>query len=147
VQVIANCRTTGEKSSAAQTIATQPAAPEFFFFKQNLSGTNPIADEDAISGALIGASGLLPGATFTPAKPGEYVALYATGLELTDPAYSAGQIPTQPASAVSLNGVQLAATDVLYAGVSPGYAGLSSRISSPKPSTASHRRRRSIATW
>jgi uncharacterized protein (TIGR03437 family) len=129
VQVIANCGATGEKSSAAQTIAAQPAVPEFFFFKQNLSGKNPVAAEDAISGALIGPSGLLPGATFTPAKPGEYVALYATGLGLTDPAYAAGQIPKEPAStvstvSVSLNGLQLDATDLLYAGVSPGYAGL-----------------------
>jgi uncharacterized protein (TIGR03437 family) len=128
VQLISNCGAPGEKSSAAQTITAQPAAPEFFFFKQKLSGTNPVAAQDAITGALIGASGLLPGATFTPAKPGEYVTLYATGLGLTDPAYASGQIPNQPAStvspvSVSLNGVQFAATDVLYAGVAPGYAG------------------------
>ena len=129
VQVIANCGAPGEKSSAAQTIAAQPAAPEFFFFKLNPSGKNPVAAEDAISGALIGANGLLPGAVFTPAKPGEIVALYLTGLGSTDPAYAAGQIPRQPAStaapvSVSLNGVPLAAGDLLYAGVAPGFAGL-----------------------
>jgi uncharacterized protein (TIGR03437 family) len=129
VQVIANCGAPAEKSSAAQTNTAQSAAPEFLFFQQSLSGKNPVAATDAITGAMIGASGLLPGAVLTPAKPGEYVALYATGLGLTDPAYAAGQIPNQPAPAVSpvsvsLNGLPLAAGDVLYAGVAPGYAGL-----------------------
>ena len=129
VQVIANCGAPGEKISAGQTVAAQAAAPEFFFFKLNAGGKNPIAAEDATSGALIGTSQLLPGATFTPAKPGEYVALFATGMGVTDPAYAAGQIPKQPATtvspvSVSLNGVPLAASDVLYAGVAPGFAGL-----------------------
>jgi uncharacterized protein (TIGR03437 family) len=129
VQVIANCGAPGEKASAAQTITAQAATPEFFFFKQNASGANPVAAEDAISGALIGPSGLLAGANITPAKPGEYVALYATGLGTTDPAHAAGQIPTQAAAtaspvSVSLNGVPLAATDVVYAGLAPGFAGL-----------------------
>jgi len=88
-----------------------------------------VAAEDAISGGLIGASGLLPGAVFSPAKPGEDVALYATGLGVTDPPYATGQIAGQAANtvspvSVSLNGVALAATEVLYAGAAPGYTGL-----------------------
>ena len=129
LQVVANCGAPNEKMSAPQTVPAQETAPEFFFFKQNAGGTNPVAATDAVSGALIGSSGLLPGATFTPARPGEYVALYATGLGLTDPALAAGAIANQAAStvfpaSVSLNGAPLPDSDVLYAGVAPGFAGL-----------------------
>ncbi len=129
VQVISNCGAPNEKAGAGQTVVAQLVAPEFFFFTQALSGRNPVAARNAISGALIGASGLLPGATFTPARPGDYVALYATGLGRTDPAYPAGAIARQAAFtvfpvSVSLNGVQLGDSDVLYAGVAPNYAGL-----------------------
>jgi uncharacterized protein (TIGR03437 family) len=90
---------------------------------------NPVAARNAITGGLIGASGLLPGAMFTPAKAGDYVALYATGLGLTDPPFATGQIANQEATtvfpvSVSLNAVAHAPSDVLYAGVAPGYAGL-----------------------
>ena len=129
VQVIANCGAPGQSASAAQTVSAQPAAPEFFFFQQNASGTNPVAAEDAVTGALIGPAGLLPGAALTPAKPGEFVALYATGLGLTDPAFAAGSVVNQIARgafpvSVTLNGVPLPARDILYAGAAPGYAGL-----------------------
>lgn len=129
VQVIANCGAPGQSVSAAQMLPAQGAAPEFFFFLQDANGVNPVAAADAVSWALIGPAGLLPGATFTPAKPGEFVALYATGLGLTDPAFSAGTVVSQIAPAafpvtVTLNGVALRASDVLYAGAAPGYAGL-----------------------
>jgi uncharacterized protein (TIGR03437 family) len=122
VQVIANCAAPTEKTSAAQSITAQSATPEFFFFQLNPSGKNPIAATDAITGASIGA-------TFPSAKPGEYVTLYATGLGFTDPPFASGQLATQAAStiapvSVSLNGVPLSATDVLYSGVTPGFAGL-----------------------
>jgi uncharacterized protein (TIGR03437 family) len=129
VQVIANCGAPGQAMSASQTVPAQPVAPEFFFFQQNGNGANPVAATDAISGSLIGASGLLPGATFTPAKPGEFVALYATGLGLTDPPFAAGTLANQIAQtafpvSVTLNGAPLAASDILYAGAAPGFAGL-----------------------
>jgi uncharacterized protein (TIGR03437 family) len=129
VQVIANCGAPNQKISDPQSLATQAAAPEFFFFTHNLNGASPVAATNAITGAPIGANGLLPGATFAPAKPGDFVALYATGLSLTDPAVPAGALaeqiaPTVLPVSVSLNGVQLAASDVLYAGAAPGFAGL-----------------------
>lgn len=122
VQVIANCGSAVQSAAAAQTAAAQPVAPEFFFFQQNANGANPVAAADAISGAPIGPS-------FAAAKPGEYVALYATGLGLTDPAYAAGAVINQAAPAVfpvtvMLNGAPLPADDVLYAGAAPGYIGL-----------------------
>ncbi len=129
VQVIANCGTAGEKTSGMQAASAQPVAPEFFFFQQNSSGANPIAATDAISGALIGVPGLLPGAAFAPARPGEYVALYMTGLGQTNPPLAPGALartasPTAWAVSVVLDGTQLAASDMLYAGAAPGFAGL-----------------------
>lgn len=129
VQVIANCGSAVEMASAAQPGSAQAIAPEFFFFQQNASGANPVAATDAISGALIGAPGLLPGGVFTPAKPGEYVALYMTGLGQTDPPIAPGALATSAAqtawpASVTLDGRQLAPSDVLYSGAAPGFAGL-----------------------
>jgi uncharacterized protein (TIGR03437 family) len=129
VQVFSNCGSANEKASTAQSVAAQPTAPEFFFFTQAQNGRNPVAATNAITGALIGATGLLPGATFTPARPGDYVALYATGLGRTEPPYPAGAIARQAAStvfpvSVSLNGAPVADSDVTYAGVAPNFAGL-----------------------
>jgi uncharacterized protein (TIGR03437 family) len=129
VQAIANCGATGQQPTTAQSVPAQPAAPQFFFFTVNSSGGGPIAAEDALTGARIGAAGLLQGATFTPAKPGEYVALYATGLGATAPVFAPGMLANQAAPAaspvtVSVNGAPLAPGDILYAGAAPGYAGL-----------------------
>ena len=126
VQVIANCGAAGQALSASQTVVASQAAPEFFFFQQNANGANPVAATDAVSGALIGPAGLLPGAVFTPAKPGEFVALYATGLGVTEPQFATGAVASQIAPAVypvtvTVGGV---AADVLYAGAAPGYVGL-----------------------
>ena len=86
-----------------------------------------MAARDALTGTLVAAAGLLPGAN--PAKPGDYVSLYATGLGATNPSIPAGTLPTKIAStstlvSVMLNGVMLASTDVLYAGIAPNFAGL-----------------------
>jgi uncharacterized protein (TIGR03437 family) len=67
----------------------------------------------------------------SPAQPGEVVVLYATGLGPTAPAALPNQIPQFAASIVDLVDFQVllngAAVDprlVLYAGVTPGFAGL-----------------------
>jgi uncharacterized protein (TIGR03437 family) len=60
-----------------------------------------------------------------PAKPGDILQLYATGIGLTDPVWQAGELPTRttPLSnpvTVMVGGTALSASDVLYAGVVPG---------------------------
>jgi len=102
-------------------VTAQAAAPEFFYFTHNADGTAPIAALDAISGAYIGAAGLLPGTTFTPATPGEYLTLFATGFGATNPPYNAGDLPTgaAPVTApvtVTIGGTALAPSAILYAG-------------------------------
>jgi uncharacterized protein (TIGR03437 family) len=66
-----------------------------------------------------------------PAQAGEVVVLYATGLGPTEPAVVAHEIPVAAASIVDradfqvvLNGVPVDPRLVLYAGVTPGFAGL-----------------------
>ena len=67
----------------------------------------------------------------SPARPGEVLILYAAGLGATSPAVTGLTVPSTAASisaraqfAVLLNGVPIPDADILYAGVTPGFAGL-----------------------
>jgi uncharacterized protein (TIGR03437 family) len=67
----------------------------------------------------------------SPAAPGEVVVLYATGLGPTSPLTPPNRIPSTPAKLtrmaafqVWLNGVAVSKDRILYAGVTPGFAGL-----------------------
>jgi uncharacterized protein (TIGR03437 family) len=67
----------------------------------------------------------------SPAKGGEVVVLYATGLGITTPPAIAHQIPVGIAPLadmssfqVLLNGTAVNSKSILYAGVTPGFAGL-----------------------
>lgn len=67
----------------------------------------------------------------SPARPGEIVVLWATGLGLTTPEAIPNQIPDFAAWIVdradfhvTLNGVDVDPRRIFYAGVTPGYAGL-----------------------
>jgi uncharacterized protein (TIGR03437 family) len=67
----------------------------------------------------------------SPAKPGDIVVLYATGLGETTPPAIYGQLPTAAAPLIAganlevlLNGVAVESSAIEYAGVAPGFAGL-----------------------
>jgi uncharacterized protein (TIGR03437 family) len=129
VQVATGCGSATEERSNAQSVTTQTASPEFFYFVQTASGKNPIAAVNASTGVLVGSPGLVGGGNFAPAKPGDVITLYATGLGLTSPAIAAGQLPgaATPIAGdlqVIIGSNTLAKTDVLYAGVTPSTAGL-----------------------
>lgn len=66
-----------------------------------------------------------------PARPGDILVLYAAGLGATSPALTGLTVPAAAASisardqfAVLLNGKPIPDADILYAGVTPGFAGL-----------------------
>lgn len=129
VAVIANCGAAAQAASSPQTVAVQPSAPEFFYLTHTTGGRNPVAAINAITGAVVGPAGSIPGTTVAPARPGDYVSLYLTGLGLTDPAFPPGVLANQAAAlaqpvSVSLNGTPLAAGGILYGGAAPGFAGL-----------------------
>ncbi len=126
IRVIQNCGQPNEVQSNAETVTIQAQAPEFFFFKQNPDGKNPIAAINAVTFGLIGAPNMISGVTFTPAKPGDILALYSTGLGATNPPVQAGALPSGIASTVDPVTVTVGGlnADVLYAGVAPGLAGL-----------------------
>lgn len=97
-----------------QIVAATPAL--FQLDTQNTIATRP-------DGSLI-----TPGA---PAHPGDIVVLYATGLGKTVPALVYAQIPTAAATLVRmadfqtlLDGAPVDPTAILYAGITPGLAGV-----------------------
>ena len=76
-----------------------------------------------LSGRLVGPD--------APAKAGEIVVVYAVGLGRTNPDTNSGRVVSAAASIVALPqllvtiaGNPVAAKDILYAGLAPGFAGL-----------------------
>lgn len=66
-----------------------------------------------------------------PARPGEIIVVYATGLGRTEPNPRPGEIPLYPglmtqlsALRVSVGGVEVSIDRIQYAGITPGFAGL-----------------------
>lgn len=129
VVVIRDCGGANEQRSGSASVQITGAAPGFFNFVNNSDGRNPIAALHGGGPDLLGPSGLFPGVSTTPAKPGEFVSLFATGLGPTNPPFAAGQIPGDVAPitgavSVSIGGIPLPPEDVFYAGVAPCCAGL-----------------------
>jgi uncharacterized protein (TIGR03437 family) len=110
----------GGVNSAVATINTlQAFAPAFFVFPNSTS----IAAEQAVSGSLVADPSVVAGAS--PAQPGDIVALYGTGFGETNPVVAPGQMATGMATlansiTVTIGTTQLASSDILYAGLSPG---------------------------
>jgi uncharacterized protein (TIGR03437 family) len=107
----------GMATSTTQLLYAQPA---FFLW----GGKYPVATRTDYSYAA--PPGLFPGLTTTPAKPGETLILWGTGMGPTNPATPAGQVVVgAPAVAnpvtVTVGGI---AATVYGAALSPGSAGL-----------------------
>jgi trimeric autotransporter adhesin len=129
VKVISGCGTAKETASNGVSASVQESSPEFFYFANSADGKNPVAATDSITGAGIASASLFPGSAFLPAKPGQYVTIYATGFGLTNPAFGAGEFfaglaPAAGASRVLLNGKTLDSANVLYVGATPSSPGL-----------------------
>ncbi len=106
-------------SQAGPTVSIQlnTTSPGLFLWNGN----------NAVAGHLSGVA--LSDAS--PAVPGEIVVIYAEGLGRTSPDTTSGQLATSAFQIyylsqlqVLLNGVACPSTNVLYAGLAPGFAGL-----------------------
>jgi uncharacterized protein (TIGR03437 family) len=129
VQVVSNCGAANALQSAVQSAPTLAATPEFLYWVKNANGSNPVVAVNAVTGAYIGAVGLVPGATFVPARPGDILTIYGVSFGPTNPAAVPGTPPTGAAqsiypASVTLGSLSLDPSAILYAGVSPGTAGL-----------------------
>jgi uncharacterized protein (TIGR03437 family) len=120
VQVVTNCGQPNEARSDPMNVNTSAAAPELFYATQSADGNNPIAGINVTTKATLSPSAAV--------KPGDILTLYATGLGATSPSIAAGQLPGSAANvnnvSVSIGGVVLDPASLLYAGVTPGDAGL-----------------------
>jgi uncharacterized protein (TIGR03437 family) len=118
VVVIANPGASNELRSDPITLTSQQAyAPAFFTFNGK-----SVAATSADGASLIATPAVAP--TGVAAKPGDTVILYATGLGATNPTVGPGEIATAAAPvtgtvSVSVGGITVPATDILYAGLSP----------------------------
>ena len=132
VQVTAGCDTATPLTSNLMPASTQASTPEFFYWVYNPNGQNPVVAVDNTTGAYVGAASLsqtFPNLTFTPASPGEILDIYGASFGPTNPSFDPGVAPTTAAQVtvtpvVTLGPITMNGADVLYAGVSPGTAGL-----------------------
>jgi uncharacterized protein (TIGR03437 family) len=106
-------------SDLATLTALQPFAPAFFLE----SDKTTIAALVAGTSTVIASPSVVQGAR--PARPGEILSLFGTGFGETGPSVPAGQLDPGIANlnnpiTVTIGGVTLSPSDVLYAGLSPG---------------------------
>ena len=120
VSVLLNPGSPSGVSSAVATLQTlQPFAPAFFVFPNSTS----IAAEEASNGALVADPSVVMGAS--PAQPGDVVSLFGTGFGAVNPAVAPGALAAGMATVanpvtVTIGGITLPSSDILYAGLSPG---------------------------
>src|SRR5260370_35521498 len=108
---------------------SQAASPEFFSFTPSPAGVNPAVASNALTGARIGLPELIPGLMFAPAKPADLVTAFGTGWGETNPAVGLGLLPSRAVSltakpSLTVGGVSVPDSGILYAGVAPHFAGL-----------------------
>jgi uncharacterized protein (TIGR03437 family) len=129
VTVVTNCGTDNEVTSAALNVPVAAVAPEFLYFLENANGNNPVAAVDATTGVYAGPPGLISGATFAPVHPGDVVTAYGVGWGATTSTDPIGTLASAAASLtnsylLTLGGMPVPMSDIAYAGLSPGSAGL-----------------------
>ncbi|HUA22001.1 MAG TPA: hypothetical protein VMB25_24825 [Bryobacteraceae bacterium] len=124
--VVANCGTGNDVTSATYNATVAAAAPEFLYFVDNVNGQDPVAAIENATGAYVGTPNLLPGSTFAPAHPGDVLAAFGVGWGATNSTDPIGTLATAAASVIGNYSLTVGGQDakVLYAGLTPGFAGL-----------------------
>jgi uncharacterized protein (TIGR03437 family) len=129
LRVASNCEDAQEFKTVGQFVEIRNASPEFLYWTKTGSTRSPVVAVDASTSAFIGAENLIPGQSFRPARPGDLLTIYCISLGLTNPQLAPGQPASGPAPLIApiqvlINDIVVPASDVLYAGASPGTAGL-----------------------
>ena len=119
VVAIANPGTPNERRSDPASITLVANSPAFFRFLP----TPCIAAVFASNGQISADPSLIPGSKGV--RPGDVIALYATGLGLLDPVFQAGEVVDEAARlkdtlTIEWAGTALPAADVSYVGAAPG---------------------------
>lgn len=122
VQVILNPGTPNEIRSDPAPVRVQLYSAALF----TLNGKTIAALNGSNNNRILADPSVVPGGV--SAKPGDVVVLYGTGFGLTNPVYQPGEFAAGPASlrdpiTVTMGGVTLAPSDILYAGLSPDAPG------------------------
>ena len=118
VQALSDCGRVSELKSDFQDVEIRATSPEFFYSAINPGGRNFVAVVDAQTGQSLGA-----------VRPGQAISIYGTGFGPTNPFTGTGELPTGIARTieqpiVNFDGRPLEAANILYAGVTPGLAGV-----------------------
>jgi len=115
---------TTDHGTATATATMAPVSPAWFTYTLQ-DALYPVA-LFANEYIYVAVEGALPGATSRPAKPGDYIQLYATGLGATNPPYPVGQVLTSVYPIADLSRVRVSVgglpVPVLFAGIT--YPGL-----------------------
>ena len=119
VVAIANPGTANERKSDPLNITLASNSPAFF----RLLPTPCIAAVFASNGQLTADPSLIPGSKGV--RPGDIIAMYATGLGVLEPVYQAGEVMSgavrlKDTVQIEWAGRTLDAADVMYAGSAPG---------------------------
>ncbi len=118
VQVVVNAGLASERRSNALATFIDLIQPAFFRFGASNSVAARLPDGTAVALPAVAPGG-------RPARPGEVISLFATGLGITQPFWASGDIPTGISAlgvtpVITVGGITVPAADLLYAGVSPG---------------------------
>ncbi len=118
IQVTANGQT-----SAAQTVNIAPLSPGLFSTNQSGHGQGAILI--ANTNTLAAPKGSIPGRDTRPAKPGEFITIFCTGLGQVTPLLPTG-LPATNNTTVNAPSVIIdgAAAAVQFSGMAPGFVGL-----------------------
>jgi len=133
VTVVRDCGREREIRSEPFRVNARRTSPEFFFFVFNEGGVNPIAavnESVPRRGRLVGDRSLrnVLNANFEPARPGDAVTVFMTGLGPTNPSVAPGRLASSGTLAETEDPVSVRiggeSVQVLFAGLTPGFAGL-----------------------
>lgn len=116
VQVTSACGTENELKSNVETVTVRAVSPEFYYKGTGDASRTVLLRNEARTAV-------------DAAAPGDVVWLRLTGLGAVTPALAPGSVPSEALPLVEpvklyLNGAELAAEDLLFAGASPDFPGL-----------------------